>query len=52
MDDPTSVLTADELAAARAAAQAAPPLTGHQCDVLRAIFGPALRQLAAEHKAA
>jgi hypothetical protein len=46
--NPASVLTPSELAAARAAAASAPPLTPRQRDILSAIFAPALRALRSE----
>ena len=51
--DPRTVLSADELAAARAAVARAPRLTPRQLDVIASVFRPRVRAaLAAQRQAA
>lgn len=49
--NPASVLTPQELAAARAVAAAAPQFTPHQRDLLRSIFQPTIQKLHATQQA-
>jgi hypothetical protein len=48
MRDPAEVLTAEELAAAHASADQAPPLTPAQIDRIADLFRPYARKLIAE----
>ena len=50
MVDPAAVLTAEELAAAHASAEAAPPLTPAQVDLVADLFRPVTRELIAQHQ--
>ncbi|GAB3459260.1 hypothetical protein [Actinophytocola sediminis] len=50
MRDPATVLTADELAAAHASADTAPPLTPTQLDAIADLFRPITRELVAEYE--
>jgi hypothetical protein len=48
--DPATVLTTEELAAAHASADTAPPLTPAQIDVIADLFRPVTRELVAEYQ--
>ncbi|GAB3467045.1 hypothetical protein GCM10027436_81550 [Actinophytocola sediminis] len=50
MRDPAEVLTPEELAAAHASADAAPPLTPTQIDRIADLFRPVTRQLIDNHR--
>lgn len=50
MRDPAAVLTAEELAAAHASADTAPPLTPAQVDLVADLFRPVTRDLVAQHQ--